>query len=186
MKTPFLKIGVVIVTLAMLYFSLELKVNLEKSLEKKQSVEVHEIPLPFEPRVVRNEITNTKEYRCLSEAIFYEAGTQSQKGKEAVALVILNRTTHNNFPYSVCGVVSQRYRNQNCQFSYFCKRRELPSGDNWQESKEVAFRALNGEFDEIAIDKMKNVLYFHSDKVRPQFHQNRTFVAKIENHLFYR
>ena len=53
MKTPFLKIGVVIVTLAMLYFSLELKVNLEKPLEKKQSVEVHEIPLQFEPRVDR-------------------------------------------------------------------------------------------------------------------------------------
>lgn len=186
MKTPTLTIGAVIVTLAMLYFSLLLKTNLENSLEKKQTVEVKQIALPFEPRTLEQEPTYKKEYRCLSEAIFFEAGNQSQRGKEAVALVILNRTTHNNFPYSICGVVSQRYRNQNCQFSYFCKRRQMPYGENWEESKDVAFRALHGEFDKISIDKMKNVLYFHSDKVRPQFHQNRTFVARIENHLFYR
>lgn len=171
----------------MVIISANLKIEKETKAVQK---EVVSIKLPFEPRVeMVGAVSNhyePEEFKCLSEAIFFEAGTQSKKGKEAVALVILNRTNSSNFPYKICDVVSQRFYRQKCQFSYYCKKRKEPHGKNWKESMEVAENALNGEFDAIAVDKMHDVLYFHADYVKPKFHQKRTLVTKIENHLFYR
>ena len=42
---------------------------------------------------------------CLTQAIYYEAGNQSEDGQRAVAQVVLNRVRHPVWPNSVCGVV---------------------------------------------------------------------------------
>ncbi len=185
-------IGAVIIAFAMVIISAILKIEQEVSNQQTEKVSV-KIELPFEPRTVKNHdiyslVANyePEEFKCLSEAIFYEAGNQSVRGKEAVALVILNRTNNINFPIKICDVVSQKRHNHQCQFSYFCRKREVPYGENWIESMEVAEKALNGDFEKIPVDKMQDVLYFHADYVKPPFHQKRRLVAKIENHLFYR
>ena len=192
MKTSIQMIGAVIIAFAMVIISANLKMKQETLVQQteKESVKIN---LPFEPRTVKKhdiyslvDNYDPEEFKCLSEAIFYEAGNQSIRGKEAVALVILNRSNNNNFPLKICDVVSQKRHNQQCQFSYFCKKRKVPNGANWIESMEVAEKALNGEFDKIAVEQMQDVLYFHADYVKPRFHQSRTLVTKIENHLFYR
>lgn len=49
-----------------------------------------------------------KELMCLARNIFYESGSESEKGKIAVGMVTLNRTQHPAFPASVCEVVKQK------------------------------------------------------------------------------
>ena len=51
--------------------------------------------------------SNEQEVRCLAENIYFEARNQSIPGQIAVALVVLNRVEHPNFPNTVCGVVKQ-------------------------------------------------------------------------------
>src|SRR4051794_29052708 len=58
---------------------------------------------------------------CLSQAIYYEARSQSDDGQRAVAQVVLNRVRHPAFPNSVCGVVYQgSERSTGCQFTFTC------------------------------------------------------------------
>jgi len=49
-----------------------------------------------------------KELMCLARNIFYESGSESEKGKIAVGMVTLNRTEHPAFPRTVCEVVKQK------------------------------------------------------------------------------
>ena len=63
-----------------------------------------------------------KEWKCLSEALYFEARGESVTGQFAVAEVIINRANSSRFPNTICGVVNQganksRYR---CQFTYMC------------------------------------------------------------------
>ena len=45
------------------------------------------------------------EKKCLAEAIYYEARSESFKGKIAVANVILERMKRKDFPNTICKVV---------------------------------------------------------------------------------
>ena len=59
--------------------------------------------------------------QCLTEAVYYEARSESEEGQRAVAQVVLNRVRHPAYPNSVCGVVYQgSERVTGCQFSFTC------------------------------------------------------------------
>ena len=47
------------------------------------------------------------EVACLAEAIYFEAGNQSDAGRLAVGHVILNRQEMREYPDTICGVVHQ-------------------------------------------------------------------------------
>ena len=51
---------------------------------------------------------DTKELKCLSKNIYFEAGSEPIEGKVAVGLVTLNRVNDGRFGSSVCDVVSQQ------------------------------------------------------------------------------
>jgi spore germination cell wall hydrolase CwlJ-like protein len=128
-----------------------------------------------------------KEYDCLSKAIYYEAGNQSQEGKEAVALVIMNRLKE-GFAKSICGVTNQkRYFKDRivCQFSFACEQKQFPEGPNWAESAIVADRALKNLFTYDTIQKVGNALYFHADYAKPDWRNKLTYLHQIDNHIFY-
>jgi hypothetical protein len=60
-------------------------------------------------------------WRCLSEALYFEARGETVKGIFAVAEVILNRVDSPNYPDTVCEVIYQGTgRLFECQFSYSC------------------------------------------------------------------
>ena len=46
-------------------------------------------------------------WRCLSEALYFEARGETVKGQFAVAEVILNRVDSPRYPDSICGVINQ-------------------------------------------------------------------------------
>jgi len=51
---------------------------------------------------------NKHDLDCLARNIYYEAGSESEEGKVAVGLVTINRSNHEKFPNSICGVVNQK------------------------------------------------------------------------------
>ncbi|MDY7099309.1 MAG: cell wall hydrolase, partial [Pseudomonadota bacterium] len=65
--------------------------------------------------------SHTRALQCLSQAIWYEAASESEAGQRAVAQVVLNRVAHPSWPASVCGVVYEgSQRSTGCQFSFTC------------------------------------------------------------------
>ena len=124
-----------------------------------------------------------KQVDCLAENIYHEAGFESEKGKQAVALVTLNRTQDERFPSNICGVVKQKTQGT-CQFSWFCMPVKLNrNADAYKQSLEVAL------FVYANYEKLKDVthgaLYYHADYVNPRW-RNVEKTTVIGRHIFYK
>ena len=100
------------------------------------------------------------EVACLAEAIYFEAGNQSDAGRLAVGHVVLNRQEMREYPNSICDVVHQAEWRENwkgnmipvkhrCQFSYFCdgKPETIEDSKTWNESYMLATLLVNGMYD---------------------------------------
>ena len=125
------------------------------------------------------------EWRCLSEALYFEARGEGVRGLFAVAEVILNRRDSTAFPDTVCGVVRQgtgeRYR---CQFTYYCdgraevmhNRRAIRMvGKVARAMLDGAPRALTG-----------GATYYHTRAVSPSWSRVFARTSTIGMHHFYR
>jgi spore germination cell wall hydrolase CwlJ-like protein len=97
-------------------------------------------------------IENTSsEQKCLAEAIYYEAQSEPESGKIAVAHVVLNRTHNKNYPSTICKVVYQRgYHNKGCQFSWSCRHHTAPKGQHWQQSQRIAELVLANQTEDLS------------------------------------
>ncbi len=126
---------------------------------------------------------NNKQLMCLAKNVYYEAGSESDKGKAAVAHVTLNRTNSSHFPDSVCNVVYQKSRGV-CQFSWVCHKKAPPKThtDNWADSLRIARDALEGEIR----DPTYGALFFHAVYVKPIWSRTFKKTIRIGNHIFYR
>ena len=74
-----------------------------------------------------------------------------------------------------------------CQFSWVCAgyaKKPKSNDDRWVESKEIAQRLADGEFQEER-SKYNSALFFHNTGVRPDWARTKQFVAKTGQHLFY-
>jgi len=69
---------------------------------------------------------------CLTSAVYYEAGQESDEGQRAVAQVILNRVRHPAFPNSVCGVVYQGSTRATGVCWAITSDRKMPHGVVWR------------------------------------------------------
>jgi len=115
--------------------------------------------------------------QCLAGAIYYESKGEPLSGQLAVAEVIINRSKSGRFPGSICSVVTQPG-----QFSFVRGGRvpEIDVNRNYRVALAVARVALNDAWDSPA----PKALFFHARRVSTGF--NRTQVAAIGNHVFYR
>jgi spore germination cell wall hydrolase CwlJ-like protein len=122
--------------------------------------------------------------KCLTQAIYYEAGNQSLDGKRAVAQVVLNRVRHPAYPHSVCGVVYEGWNGGTCQFTFVCDGSLLraPMPALWRESEEVATEALDGETEQ-AVGSATN---YHADYVLPRWAFTLPKITQLGAHIFYR
>jgi hypothetical protein len=126
------------------------------------------------------------EQACLAIAVYYEARSESELGQLAVAKVILNRVRDPGYPKTICGVVYQGAdRGHGCQFSFACDgRAEQPrSGKDWQEAKQIANRAMDGEAD---VKIISTATHYHADYVQPRWAGTMKRLIKIGRHIFYR
>lgn len=133
-------------------------------------------------------MATAKEEYCLTQAIYYEAANQSPIGKEAVALVVLNRVGAKGYPNTICGVIRQASivdDRKICQFSFWCEIRKKPMKDMWAEAQQIAHRVLQNYWDRDILATYQTAMYFHADYVRPHWRHTKKFLGKIDNHLFY-
>lgn len=129
--------------------------------------------------------SGSAQWRCLAEALYFEARGETVKGQFAVAEVILNRVKSGRFPNSLCGVINQGTgRKYQCQFTYTC--------DGFAEviAEPRAFARV-GKIARIAMDGnvaplTKGATHYHTTAVRPRWSRVYTRTAKIGVHLFYR
>ncbi len=130
-------------------------------------------------------VKSAEAWRCLSEAIYFEARGESTRGQVAVAEVILNRVDSRRYPKTVCGVVKQGTGKRNlCQFSYTCdgipdrihnKRAFLKAGKIAKMMLDGRPRVLTGE-----------ATHYHTTAVSPRWSKKLTKTALIGVHIFYR
>lgn len=139
---------------------------------------------PFKAQVAKK----AREERCLTEAIYYEAANQSQIGKEAVALVVLNRVMAPGRPKTICGVVSQAHivkERKICQFSFWCEEKRKPVKDVWQESMRIAHRVIQNYWNPDVLSYYSGAMYYHATYVRPKWRTQKQFLGRTGDHLFY-
>jgi spore germination cell wall hydrolase CwlJ-like protein len=123
--------------------------------------------------------------RCLTQAIYYEAGFEPMEGRYAVAQVILNRMRHPAYPNSVCGVVYQgSERRTGCQFSFTCdgSLHRAPDPRSWAVAREIATQALGGK----VTSAVGMATHYHANYVSPYWAPKLTKLTKIGAHIFYR
>ena len=127
---------------------------------------------------------STNAQRCLTQAIYYEAATESDAGKAAVAQVILNRMKHPAYPNTVCGVIYQGSSRPGCQFSFACdgSMRRPPVPALWRRSAEIARAALSGHV-EVSVGM---ATHYHANYVLPRWAPKLTKIEQIGAHIFYR
>lgn len=131
-----------------------------------------------------------RDVNCLAKGIYYEAGGESVKGKEAVGFVILNRTGNSKYPSTVCGVVKQTNLIANkkfCQFSWYCKGGDSKlnatiTNERYDESVRIAQAILNKKID----NWLPKALSFHLSGIKSGWtKRGLREVAHIGNHIFY-
>ncbi len=121
---------------------------------------------------------------CLTQAIYYEAASESDSGQRAVAQVVLNRVKHGAWPGSVCGVVFQgSTRRTGCQFSFTCDGSlvRLPSRSAWAKAQSVARAALGGYVHAPA----GLATHYHTLAVNPYWAPRLAALTVIGAHRFY-
>ena len=131
------------------------------------------------------EVSGGDEWRCLTEALYFEARGEPVEGQYAVAEVILNRVDHPNYPNSICGVINQGTGRQfACQFTYTCDGRPEDVDDTgaWGRLGQIARIMIDGA----PRDLTAGATHYHADWVDPQWAQLYPRTADIGIHYFYR
>ena len=126
------------------------------------------------------------QWKCLAEALYFEARGETIKGQFAVAEVIMNRVKSGRFPDSVCGVVNQGTgKKYQCQFTYTCDGipENIREPRAWERVGKVARAILDGR---APMNLTDGATHYHTNAVRPRWSRTYTKTASIGVHLFYR
>ena len=123
--------------------------------------------------------------KCLAQAVYYEAASESEGGQKAVAQVVLNRVSHPSYPNSICGVVYQgSQRRTGCQFSFTCdgSMARTPGSGAMARARRVAQDALSGE----VYRPVGLATHYHTTWINPYWASSLDHIGTIGAHRFYR
>lgn len=123
---------------------------------------------------------------CMALNIYWEAGFEPLAGKQAVALVTLNRMKSKNM--DTCDVVFEPH-----QFSWANNARDdkgrlfpefMPKKNkNWIESKRIARKALGSELK----DFTNGAMFYYADYIaKPTWAREMKLSGKWGRHYFYK
>ena len=132
-----------------------------------------------------NTATQAQALECLTSAVYYEAGRESDAGQRAVAQVILNRVRHPAYPASVCGVVFEgSTRATGCHFTFTCdgSMARAPMTSEWARARKVAWAALSGSVHAAA----GLATHYHANYVLPYWASSLVKTHIEGPHIFYR
>lgn len=141
--------------------------------------------IPSAQDLIGQSKTYTREVQCLSEAVYYEARSETTAGQKAVAEVVLNRVKSKHFPNTVCGVVYEgAERTTGCQFSFACdgSTSKLPYGKYWRESQQTAKHMMMGASPAMT----RRATHYHTTGVSPKWAPYLRQTRQYDTHVFYR
>lgn len=130
--------------------------------------------------------TRAKHERCLTNAIYFEARGEPERGQMAVAQVVLNRVFSEYYPDNVCGVVYQNsHRKLACQFTFACDnvRDVVTEPEAWETAKRIARDTLDGK---IWLPDIGKATHYHATYVHPWWVRTMKKHQKLGIHIFYR
>ncbi len=134
-----------------------------------------------------SKVVNEKEIKCLADNIYFEARSEKDIGKKAVALVTLNRLNldnDNEYPNSVCGIVYQRNKYK-CQFAWACnKQRPIREYVLYKKCQDIAKNVIINY--NVMHDVTKGATNFHRSDIRPNWASNKNRTVIIGKHLFFK
>jgi hypothetical protein len=128
---------------------------------------------------------NTREHNCLSQAIYFEARGETQRGQVAVAEVVMNRVRSGYYPNTICGVVYQgSHRSIGCQFTFTCdgSLNRRPRGAAWTRAQRVATAVMLGYHRPLT----QGATHYHTHAVNPVWNSGLVETTEIGSHVFYR
>ena len=126
-----------------------------------------------------------KQWRCLAEALYFEARGESVKGQFAVAEVILNRVDNPRYPDTVCGVINQGTgKKYQCQFTYTCdgQKEIIAEPAAFRQVGQVAHLMVNGADRPLT----KGATHYHTKSVNPRWARVYPRTTTIGFHHFYK
>ncbi|MDA7966891.1 cell wall hydrolase [Ruegeria sp.] len=129
--------------------------------------------------------TGDEDFRCLAEALYFEARGESVRGQFAVAEVILNRVDSSRFPDTLCGVINQGTgKKYQCQFTYTCDghKEVIHEKRAYERVSKVARAAIDGKSAEMT----SGATHYHTKAVKPSWSRVYKETARIGVHIFYR
>jgi len=125
------------------------------------------------------------QWRCLSEALYFEARGETVKGQFAVAEVILNRVDSPRYPGTICGVVNQGTgAKYSCQFTYTCDGRAeiIAEPRAFERVGKIADIMAGGAKRPLT----KGATHYHTQSVSPGWARVFPRTAEIGYHYFYK
>ncbi|MES2626599.1 MAG: cell wall hydrolase [Pseudomonadota bacterium] len=126
-------------------------------------------------------LSDQESVECLARTVYFEARGEPIAGQMAVASVVLARVVSDEYPDTVCEVVTEarkpgRYR---CQFTWWCDGRpdEPKNEEEYRQAKGVAMFAM------LLGPQPGGPTHFHAADMKPQWKLQQ--VATIGGHVFY-
>lgn len=132
-------------------------------------------------------VRSATEVKCLATAIYFEARGEPEKGRIAVAQVVLNRVKNPAYPDTICSVVYQNKNKRNrCQFSFACDGipDRIRDQGAWAEAQALARRVINDD-DNLYLASVGAATHYHATYVRPRWARSMNKMEKIGRHIFY-
>ena len=129
--------------------------------------------------------TGSEQWRCLSEALYFEARGETVKGQFAVAEVIMNRVKSSRYPNTPCAVINQGTgKKYQCQFTYTCDGHAevIAEPKAYDRVKKIARAIIDGRAPKLT----SGATHYHTTAVKPRWSRVYKRTARIGVHLFYR
>lgn len=143
---------------------------------------------PVKKQITYEDLTiNTKkQINCLADNIYFEARSEDENGKKAIAYTTLNRLEDGRWSDSICGVVKQKI-GKVCQFSWICDKSLRNHKRDYQLYEECRNIAVNVyiNYKRNQDDVTGGATFYHADYISPNW-SKLTYIKTIGRHLFYR
>lgn len=126
-------------------------------------------------------VNDEESVACLARTVYFEARGEPVAGQMAVASVVLARVVSEEFPDTVCDVVTEARKpgRFHCQFTWWCDGRadEPKNAEEYSQAKAVAMFAM------LLGPQPGGPTHFHAADLKPQWKMQQ--VATIGGHVFY-
>ena len=139
----------------------------------------------FDPVHLARAEDMSRQMKCLAEAVYYEARSESASGQLAVAEVIMNRVRDHRYPNTACEVVYQgATRTTGCQFTFTCDGAldRAPRGWRWDSAQSIAAHVML----ELQEPRTNGATHYHATYVNPVWNAGLIKTSQIGTHIFYR